>query len=229
MSTRPATSFEARNIAGKRVLPYKYEPLHATDTVRVLELGSNQTLLECQIKEISFVESGYQALSYVWGSLVKPSEALVRDQDGSILGYIPLTANLENALRDLRDCTEIKSKTFWIDQICIHQANEREKGHQVSIMRDIYGHASRVITYTGPSSDDPQLEKNGIDLLSRLDDHFHENYEKYYECGSPELIVDTLSELPKTQLPLDLQNPKEDDIWVWRWLVEVAYGNWTQR
>lgn len=41
---------------------------------------------------------------------------------------------------------------YWIDAICIDQENDLERGHQVGMMGDIYGGASRVIAWLGSSS-----------------------------------------------------------------------------
>jgi hypothetical protein len=70
---------------------YNYERIVETDTIRVLELfkGMND-ILECSIKEIKISDSGYQALSYEWGSADKPYEIFVRDDKGKDLGALPL-------------------------------------------------------------------------------------------------------------------------------------------
>ncbi|PSR77240.1 heterokaryon incompatibility protein-domain-containing protein, partial [Coniella lustricola] len=96
-------------------------------------------------------EPSYTALSYVWGARAKPFSMEVVDEDGDSLGYIPLTANLHHALQDLRDspAPPIAVKTFWIDQICINQADHVEKNYQVRRMKQIYERAAQVITYLG--------------------------------------------------------------------------------
>jgi hypothetical protein len=119
----------------------------------VLDLHKTQFgFLECSITQINFEDGGYQALSYEWGSLEQPFGILVRGAKHEELGHIALTKNLFDALGDLHNCPDIESKRFWVDQICINQADEEEKGHQVELMASIYRHASRVITYLGPQS-----------------------------------------------------------------------------
>lgn len=38
---------------------------------------------------------------------------------------------------------------FWIDQICINQADDEEKGFQVQLMKEIYSQATEVIAWLG--------------------------------------------------------------------------------
>jgi hypothetical protein len=42
-----------------------------------------------------------------------------------------------------------RRRYLWIDSICIDQANSAEKGHQVSIMSQIYETAENVAVYLG--------------------------------------------------------------------------------
>jgi hypothetical protein len=46
---------------------------------------------------------------------------IVTDENDRLVGSIPLTANLKNAVGDLRNRERLSSKVFWIDQICIDQ------------------------------------------------------------------------------------------------------------
>lgn len=116
----------------KGLSPYIYETLEGPDKIRTLQLHVRKGRIECSLRQISFLDSGYQALSYVWGSEEKPFKAIVLDDDGKELGYISLTANVQAALCDLRDAKKVKSKVFWIDQICINQQGD-EKNHQVRL------------------------------------------------------------------------------------------------
>jgi hypothetical protein len=104
---------------------YVYEPFTGPDRIRILMLHGTRDRIECSIEQISVLDGGYSALSYVWGSEQRPFRAIIRDHKGAALGYIPLTENLYNALQDLRDAEQVKIKTFWIDQICINQEGTR--------------------------------------------------------------------------------------------------------
>ena len=66
--------------------------------------------------------------------------------------YLPIKAGLRDALRRLRDESEIR--TYWVDQICIDQSNHLERSWQVSLMRLIYSRAKRTIVWIGEEDDD---------------------------------------------------------------------------
>ncbi|KAK4062432.1 hypothetical protein Trihar35433_9253 [Trichoderma harzianum] len=70
-----------------------------------------------------------------------PPEILVNDYK------IKVTANLETALKHLRDQEE--RVTLWIDALCIDQSNTEERSSQVAQMREIYSNASEVIIFLG--------------------------------------------------------------------------------
>jgi heterokaryon incompatibility protein (HET) len=208
---------------------YIFKALDGPDKIRILKLhATTGDLLECSIQQINISEGGYQALSYVWGSEERKFRTIVRNDDGKALGYIPLTTNLNKALRDLRDAKELKNKFFWIDQICIDQAG-KEKNHQVQLMSQIFANAQRVITYLGSAAAD-DVEEQGINLLDRLDNHFSANYDILIESGSLINAFGRLSEFPVIKLSEDLQHQGQGSLEeAWKWLVEVAFGEWTTR
>ena len=53
------------------------------------------------------------------------------------------TKNLEAALRHLR--IESRSRTLWVDAICINQNNVQEKNEHVLHMKAIYALAEQVL------------------------------------------------------------------------------------
>jgi hypothetical protein len=217
---------------------YNYEPLQGPEQIRTLTLrGIPNGMVECTIQQIKVSESGYQALSYVWGSEEKPFHALVRDAGGKRheqmpftknkqLGRIPLTKNLNDALHDLWNADELTSKVFWIDQICIDQEGD-EKNHQVAFMGQIYQNASRVITYLGRVEDEEE-EQRDLELLKRLDSHFLPNYEKLSQAWDLHSALSKLSELPVARLPDDLSGDAVSER-IWQWLVTLCFGEWATR
>jgi hypothetical protein len=212
---------------------YVYEPISGPYKIRTLTLHATKERIECSLQQIAVSNGGYQALSYVWGSSDQLSKAYVHDEGGIELGYIPLTANLQAALSDLRDADEVVNKVFWIDQICIDQEAE-EKTHQVSLMGEIYRNAARVITYLGPAALDHDEENSGINLLRRLHEHFSDNFELIYEAGSLRSAYRMRTTFPVLNLPEEIHDGGKfsKDNYVaqgWRWLLQVAYGEWTQR
>ena len=209
---------------------YTFEPMRERDHIRTLELSATKHRIECTVHQIKVSSGGYQALSYVWGSEDRPFRAVVLDEHGNAVGYIPLTTNLQRTLCDLRDASDLESKVFWIDQICIDQQGS-EKNLQVSMMGDIYRNATKVITCIDPVGDQEE-ETTGIDLLDRLYSHFSQDYSIILESRGLWRAWLRRSEFPVLDLPLDLQEAVGDDGYVkqgWRWLCSVAFGTWKQR
>src|SRR6266496_3796183 len=89
---------------------YDYRPLKSPNSIRTLDVHGTKDLIACSIRHVEYTEGGYQALSYLWGSEERPHRAIVVDDQNRPIGYIPLTQNLWNALRNIRDSTELKSK-----------------------------------------------------------------------------------------------------------------------
>ncbi|OCK97465.1 HET-domain-containing protein, partial [Cenococcum geophilum 1.58] len=133
---------------------YCYSPLlPGPGSIRLLRLmpHKNKTApIQCQLVNYSLQESGggthlYEALSYLWGD---PKETLPISIDKHNL---PVTVNLHAALSCLRD--RRFERIIWVDAVCINQANEIEKGHQLHSMVKIYGQANRVIVWLGEAAD----------------------------------------------------------------------------
>ncbi|ENH68160.1 Heterokaryon incompatibility protein 6, OR allele [Fusarium oxysporum f. sp. cubense race 1] len=79
-----------------------------------------------------------------------PSQGLVDSHhDGG--ASIAITKSLETALRHFRKADAVI--TLWIDQICINQADNKEKGQQVAMMGSIYSSATQVLVWLGPAQD----------------------------------------------------------------------------
>jgi Heterokaryon incompatibility protein (HET) len=94
----------------------------------------------------SFTETmDFEALSYVWGDRSGTSEIIMETYT------IPVSSNLEKALRSLRRKTK---RRLWVDALCINQNDIDERNAQVRIMADIYRDAKRVLVWLGESSRD---------------------------------------------------------------------------
>ncbi|EFX05970.1 het domain containing protein [Grosmannia clavigera kw1407] len=105
----------------------------------------------------------YEALSYVWGSLVAMQNSVRAEMDnGSTEAVsIPVTANLDSALRHLRYRTF--SRTLWVDALCINQADVEERGMQVHLMRSIYERCTADLAWLGPDPAVPAIETEAED------------------------------------------------------------------
>lgn len=72
----------------------------------------------------------FEAISYAWASDIK-------DQTITVNGRaMPITTSLRDSLRQTR--RPDRPRVLWADAICINQDDDREKGHQVSLMGQIY-------------------------------------------------------------------------------------------
>lgn len=102
----------------------------------------------------------FEALSYTWGSAENPIDIFV----GSSGCYtLAVTQNLAEALPYLR--LEDRTRTLWIDAICVNQSDMAERTSQVKRMADIYSKATRVIVWLGPASEDSSM---AIDFFNTI-------------------------------------------------------------
>ncbi|KAF2111030.1 hypothetical protein BDV96DRAFT_650632 [Lophiotrema nucula] len=87
----------------------------------------------------------YVALSYVWGDTKDPKTITVNGHLFSV------TANLYDALVDLRDSAEISNRKLhvWIDAICINQNDLAERASEVQKMSLIYSECLAVRAWLG--------------------------------------------------------------------------------
>jgi hypothetical protein len=94
----------------------------------------------------------FEALSYVWGSELSSQQLCL---NGS---FMPMTANLDVALRRLRPSRDhlgqSKPRTLWVDALCINQQDLDERAAQVRLMQDIFPSARRVLVWLGAAADD---------------------------------------------------------------------------
>ncbi|GJD03254.1 HET domain-containing protein [Colletotrichum higginsianum] len=130
---------------------------HTTDAFRLLYIRppecepssphSDLVTTELQYHRLSNAPP-FTALSYCWGAAVTQSPIVI---DGAVQRC---GLNGELALRHLRGAEGVH---VWIDQLCINQDDNAEKGHQVQMMRHIYSAAARVAVWMGLPADDSDL------------------------------------------------------------------------
>ncbi|KAL8841284.1 MAG: hypothetical protein Q9176_003377 [Flavoplaca citrina] len=100
----------------------------------------------------------FKALSYAWGNAqdrVRIHVVAGRGVQGVKSAALNITRSLAEALRHLRK--KRQSMVFWIDQICVDQANLEERGNQVLRMPDIFTLAKNVIAWLGPADNDCEI------------------------------------------------------------------------
>ncbi|KAK8030351.1 heterokaryon incompatibility protein-domain-containing protein [Apiospora arundinis] len=133
-----------------------YQPLNPeTKEIRLFDLfpGKEGDPLTGRLRVVSLDRTPkYDALSYVWGS--SEPQKVINLEDGS---YISAGPNLCLALSDLR--RKWRSRTLWIDALCINQQDDNEKGHQVLMMSQVFRTATITRAWLNHEVDprDPSL------------------------------------------------------------------------
>ncbi|KAI1413745.1 HET-domain-containing protein [Hypoxylon sp. FL1857] len=158
---------------------YRYSPLPGRDYIRVATLhpGEFDDDIVVSFDTLPFPGDGslrYEALSYAWGSKKDPLPVYVnmrritttgplQNSCRTTLPQILATKNLVIALRHLRYVD--KPRLVWVDALCIHQADDAEKGPQVAMMGEIFRLAHRVVAWLGPEENDSNHAMELTDYL----------------------------------------------------------------
>ena len=126
---------------------------NSKSAIRLLELFPAASKSDCLSghlisTDLTF-QPVYEAVSYVWGESSHNEFIAIHDR------LIPITPNLHSALIHLRQKT--KSRTLWIDAVCIQQSVHSERNQQVTIMGDIYRAAKQVVVWLGEAADNSHL------------------------------------------------------------------------
>lgn len=116
--------------------------------IRLLEIhaGRAELPISCTLKiaELSGSDTcSYEALSYQWGP-IDTSQVIYINKKG-----FRVSARLFRAIHHLR--APEKSRTVWIDAICVNQDDLVERSSQVLLMPQIYSNATSVIVWLGES------------------------------------------------------------------------------
>lgn len=137
----------------------------AREEFRLLEIAprvSNNAneLLDCKLSVRSLADGlSYTALSYVWGDPQDTRPVLVNGSS------IQATVNLVEALLQQR---ELGKYLLWADALCINQRDDAEKTEQIRMMATIYGCATNVVAWIGPSDETTHRTFGTIAEVSRL-------------------------------------------------------------
>jgi hypothetical protein len=134
-------------------------------------LAGSGTDIQCEIFQAWFDQPEdimpYEALSYTWGGTVKTDKIKVNACEFDV------TQNLYLALQYLR--LENEDRILWIDGLCIDQMNDKEKGHQVQQMGNIYRRAERVVIWLGPATYDTNVLMDSIKQLEKESINYSRN------------------------------------------------------
>ncbi|KAF4958811.1 hypothetical protein FGADI_2155 [Fusarium gaditjirri] len=147
---------------------------------RLLTILSTTPEISCRLEVADLGgELSFNALSYVWGDANVTEAILVNGH------RIQVTTNLISALRyapyHLNRLENATSMKLWVDAICINQADDAEKGHQVSMMKDIYSQSGYVLCWLGSPNDQIHAAMDAVDAVAYerhirgADVTYHEN------------------------------------------------------
>jgi hypothetical protein len=181
-SSKPGQSFDdaqpETTAAFSNAKAFAYPPLYLRHPAafRLLDLhpGDEGDRIKCTLRQgirtanVRWRRMYYSALSYTWGD--EPAEVPITVNESTFF----VTPNLAAALDGLRNNARFggKSRTLWIDAICINQADVNERNHQVIQMQEIYSGAQEVIVWLGPADSTVKLAVSFIhDLCEHLRQH----------------------------------------------------------
>lgn len=140
---------------------YEYKPVDAArKEIRVLVVhpGPNEAPVRTTLQHTLFEAStaAYETISYAWGDPTVRSSILVDDK------LLDVPASAERVIRRVRRETD---RTIWIDAVCINQEDLDERGHQVSLMGNIYNRSVGNIVWLGDSKESSPAAIATLDAL----------------------------------------------------------------
>jgi hypothetical protein len=141
-----------------------------TGFIRLVKITRNALtgFIECRTEQFSLQHPPtYTALSYACGSRPANFNLKLNGRDWFV------RKNLSRFLRQHLQMDRDSQEWLWIDAICIDQANLSERTHQVRLMADIYGKASRVVAWLGPAYEQSDDAMRGL-LRSQCDERILE-------------------------------------------------------
>ena len=130
-----------------------YSPLDPLSrAIRLLFLSPNANTndgrIQCSLVDTPLHEAPpFEALSYMWG---EPDDLDLKIYLNGTL--VTVRHNLWVALHYLRQNISC-DRVLWIDALCIHQEDTKERNHQVGFMGEIYKQAEVVLAWLGAPPD----------------------------------------------------------------------------
>jgi hypothetical protein len=191
---------------------FQYQPLPSQNSVRLLTLMPGKgdtkvvfTLSSAELMPAARVEVYYEALSYTWGDPAQKREVWCSSTPFFV------TVSLYEALCHLRHPD--RTRTLWIDAVCINQGDLEERAAQVAIMRLIYTQANRVIIWLGAEDD---LTVTAIGAIARLYPHVGKKAFSLHLIQSRQQVLESqgLTSLETVALARFFQRPWFKRVWV---------------
>lgn len=142
----------ATNRYSRRISNFKHTPLdYREPSIRLVKVHPpiseyDEDNIQCEIRHAT-TASRYTCLSYVWGVEDEGYPLLLNDEEFMVRD------NLWRFLKEARKKPHICNEWLWIDALCIDQASNAERTHQVQHMGRIFSGAERVISWLGVAPD----------------------------------------------------------------------------
>lgn len=122
---------------------YTHTPLSdGPQTIRLLKLLKRRPFgtIHCNLKEYKLEGApDYEAISYAWGNAAKTEAIYIDSRAFSVSPRVNEILYLMSSYQD--------DRFLWIDSICINQKDDKERSNQVSLMKEIYRQASKVVIW----------------------------------------------------------------------------------
>lgn len=183
----------------RRIQPFCYQPLNTEiSEIRLIRLKATDTErdgsvspglgfigddLEIELHHFSMDRHPpYTALSYTWGDPLAKVPILVN-------GYrLDITKILANFLRSSAKLVRKgHAVSVWVDAICINQADESERSHQVRRMKSIYAEAYSVMAWLEPGSDHA--------LAVEVVHNIYQGWQRFLRATASWGMIDTMDNL----------------------------------
>ncbi|KAI1400566.1 heterokaryon incompatibility protein-domain-containing protein [Hypoxylon fuscum] len=140
-----------------------YQPLdRERKEMRLLEVspGNRGEIVKARLIYASLLnpeDIDYETISYAWGDATKLDDVNINGR------VIDVPASSAAAIKCMRKLDT--PRRLWIDAICINQDDLAERGHQVSIMSEIYKSSRQNLVYLG---EEDETAENAFDSLRRV-------------------------------------------------------------
>lgn len=124
---------------------FKHIPLDRTQrSIRLVSVHpvlSSTGRIRCSIKQVSGDQHRYRCLSYTWGASKNYHVINLNGRGFAVRSHLWRFLNAARLV--------YANQEFWIDALCIDQANIGEVNHQIQLMDQIFSNAMDVIIWLG--------------------------------------------------------------------------------
>jgi hypothetical protein len=196
---------------------YVHRPLRKAREIRLLQLMPRNSfrpnVIRAELLHVPIdAAPEYECVSYTWGDLSRICDSFIL-VEGKWFACAPKVHDM------LVDLTTSSERLIWIDWFCINQTDPGEKSAQVSLMRDIFRGAAKVIAWLEPLHDVVPMRRLVEDVASqfrrRASDHDGTNI-------VPESIFQSRSEAEVIALLRFFKNDWFHRVWI---VQEAALSN----